>query len=159
MTRLAVALLSLLAMVHGITMIDSDEAFEHKIIQDKHAWAVLFVSKHREDPEVDKVVALAADSMKLQVAIADVEVVKAFASEFNVRKRMVPRLLLFNSRARQAEIIKPLDQDGKAKAAEVIASEMHGHLQENVIGVDETDGNEKYVKTTLAIGGGEKEDL
>ena len=42
----------------------------------------------------------------LSLATADVDDVKAFASEFNVRKRMVPRLLLFTSRARQATVIK-----------------------------------------------------
>lgn len=159
MTRhLVLVLLALLGTLDAIA-IDSDEAFEQTIIQDKHAWAVLFVSKHRDEPEADKAVERAAQSLKLQFATADVEVVKAFASEFNVRKRMVPRVLVFNSRARQAEIVKPLDQDGKAKGAEAIASEMKQHLQENVYGVDEVDGNEKYVKTTLAIGGGEKEDL
>ena len=39
---------------------------------------------------------------EVKFGVADVDYVKAVASEFNVRKRMLPRVLVFPTRARQA---------------------------------------------------------
>ena len=89
------------------TIVSSDEQFEKTIIMSPNVWAVLFISKTREAEEAKKVmVQVEAVVPGLSMAEADVDDVKAFASEFNVRKRMVPRLLLYVSRARQASIIK-----------------------------------------------------
>ncbi|KOO29178.1 hypothetical protein Ctob_007966 [Chrysochromulina tobinii] len=80
----------------------------------------------------------------VQFAVADVDSVKAFASEFNVRKRMVPRLLIFNSRARQAEMV-PLKDD--LPAVEKLEEQVLGFLKENG-----KNDEHKYKKTTLAVG-------
>ena len=84
-------------------------------------------------------------------AVADVDDVKAVASEFGVRKRLAPRLLLFNSRARQAEVVK-LTGD-KPLEAEAFMAHIHGLLAENqrVAG--------RCQKITLAIDAGERVEL
>ena len=88
----------------------------------------------------------------LTVGEADVDEVKSFASEFNVRKRMVPRLLVFTSRARQASQIKlPADE---LPTAEMLFYELSHLLNEN-----ELDADGRYLKQTLAIGGGGADEL
>ena len=78
---------------------------------------------------------------------------KAVASEYNVRKRMVPRLLIFNTRARQAEIVRPSSANGEPKTQEELMDDIRPHLQDNEIVVNEG-GDKKYKKETLKLGGG-----
>ena len=79
-----------------------------------------------------------------QTGLADIEDLAAVASEFNVRKRMLPTAMLFSVRARSAEIIpSDLFEDPaklKAKVAEM--------LSENPKGKDD-----KFSKITLSLGG------
>ena len=128
------------------TIVSSDEQFEKTIIMSPNVWAVLFISKTREADEAKKVmVQVEAVVPGLSMAEADVDDVKAFASEFNVRKRMVPRLLLYVSRARQASIIKL--GEGPLDANEVLQA-----VKEAVADNSERDADGKLLKLTLAIG-------
>ena len=85
----------------------------------------------------------------LSLATADVDDVKAFASEFNVRKRMVPRLLLFSSRARQATVIK--------LAGEATRESVHSALVDGLVENKSRDAEDRLEKLTLAIGSGKEE--
>ena len=70
--------------------LSSDEQFESTVIMSHSCWAVLFTSSTREAESVaaEKLVEdVAAELPGLSLAKADVDAVKAFASEFNVRKR------------------------------------------------------------------------
>ena len=72
-----------------------------------HACAVHITCRVVESRRAVQLLRVVNDRMPgLAFAEADVDDVKAFSSEFNVRKRMVPRILVFNSRARMAEVIK-----------------------------------------------------
>lgn len=133
--------------------VGTDDLFEETIIMSPNVWAVLFTSKTREAGEARKLMLhVEAAVPGLSTAEADVDEVKAFASEFNVRKRMVPRLLLFTSRARQANIIKlgegPLDSDEVLKA-----------VKEAVAENADRDADGKLLKLTLAIGAGHGDEL
>ena len=110
-------------------------------------------------------------------ATADTDDVKAFSSEFNVRKRMVPRVLVrapraralleprscaeardavglqvFASRARLAEIVK-LD----AKSAQV--AELEAALEALVTDNPRSGGRVKKVTLAIGAGGEEKAEL
>lgn len=131
----------------SVQTIESDEAFEATVMQDSIVWGVLFNSASKgEDSEaaLGLIERLSTKMSAVQFAVADVDSVKAFASEFNVRKRMVPRLLIFNSRARQAEMV-PLKDD--LPAVEKLEEQVLGFLKENG-----KNGEHKYKKTTLAVG-------
>mmetsp|Transcript_24825 Transcript_24825/g.63229 ORF Transcript_24825/g.63229 Transcript_24825/m.63229 type:complete len:158 (-) Transcript_24825:248-721(-) len=100
--------LTLVCSQARVTEVKSDEAFEEMIVQSPDVTAVLFTSPSKEEEAVNahRVVEVVASKLtSVQFAIADVDSVKAFASEFNVRRRMVPRLLVFPSRARQVDMI------------------------------------------------------
>lgn len=78
-----------------ITMIDSDAAFEQTVMNDPHCWAILFTSKTRPEevaPLLRSFEQVEARLGDVRLGVADVDVVKAVSSEFNVRKRMVPRI-------------------------------------------------------------------
>ena len=125
--------------------VPTDDAFEKEIMASSKCWAVLFVSAHRDVAEATKnVERLESLVPGLSLASADVDDVKAVCSEFNVRKRMVPRLLVFNSRARQASIVKVSDM-----SLDDLTAAVNAELTENT---KDTEGN--YEKLTLAIGGG-----
>lgn len=134
-----------------ITHIGTDEAFEAEIMNSAHVWAVLFTSTGKEDAIIaEKLVdRLSVKLSSVKFAVADVDSVKAFASEFNVRKRMVPRLAVFASRARQADLV-PMKGDSMPTSEDLEKSIM-AFLSENskVGGL--------YEKLTLAIGGGSDE--
>jgi len=135
-----------------LAIIDTDEKFEEQIMMTSHCWAVLFTSatrKEETEAALKMVESAAATVPGLTLAMADVDAVKAFASEFNVRKRMVPRLLLFNSRARMANVIKL----GESTTWQGVQSELKDGLAEN----KDTDGEGRLQKLTLAIGSGKEE--
>ena len=156
MVRLALLLLALIG-VRAVEVIESDESFEQTVMASPDAWAVLFVSRTREEncahakSRFELVAETKADSYRF--AIADVDDVKAFSSEFNVRKRMVPRLAVMNSRARLAEIVK-LD------AAAVTPADFEQAISE-ACAENPRSSDGRVEKVTLAIGGGgeEKADL
>ena len=130
-----------------VVKLENDEAFEEKVIQSRHVWAVLFTSGRAGDDSAEALkvieeVATTVDSFK--IGVADVDAVKAFASEFNVRKRMAPRMLVFNSRARQAEVIA---LKGAVPWASALLAQIKLHLKENAL------HGAHYEKVTLAIGG------
>ena len=74
---------------------------------------------------------------EVKFGVADVDYVKAVASEFNVRKRMLPRVLVYPTRARQAEILRDSDFQRVVAVASLLAENT------KVDGV--------YQKLTLAI--------
>ena len=91
-----------------VRTINDDEDFEETVIQSAEVWAVMFTSPSKGDDAVKAEKMMERLAMKMSgvhFGVADVDNVKTFSSEFNVRKRMVPRLLVFNSRARQADVI------------------------------------------------------
>ena len=150
-------ILLLVLALHGarseMLHIDTDDAFEEKVIMVPHVMVVLFTSKTREMSEANRVMQHVEAALPgLSTAQTDVDDVKAFASEFNVRKRMVPRMLVFSSRARQATVIKlgegPLNPD------DVLAAVKDG-LADNT----ERDADGKLQKLTLQIGGGGSDEL
>ena len=79
------------------------------------------------------------------------DAVRAVVSEFNIRKRMIPRILVFGSRARQADIIKlasePMETDALTGAVLNLFSE------------NPTSDDGACQKTTLAIGSGGSDEL
>eukprot|EP00310_Coccolithus_braarudii_P012415 CAMPEP_0183352578 /NCGR_PEP_ID=MMETSP0164_2-20130417/29529_1 /TAXON_ID=221442 /ORGANISM="Coccolithus pelagicus ssp braarudi, Strain PLY182g" /LENGTH=152 /DNA_ID=CAMNT_0025525045 /DNA_START=10 /DNA_END=468 /DNA_ORIENTATION=+ len=130
--------------------LDSDEAFENAVHQDGSCWAVLFTSKTREDkcaPVIRGFSELGARYPGVKYGVADVDDVKAVSSEFNVRKRMVPRILLFKTRARQADVISG---DVGLNGA-ILADVLKGEFADNTW----TDG--VCQKITLALGGASDE--
>lgn len=163
------------------TTITSDVQFENAVLSGEHCWAVLFVSKHRDVAAATKLLEGLEEALPgLAIATADVDECKAVCSEFNVRKRMgtrkhvqlvpspvhcasclaadchcstsrfaVPRLLVFNSRARQAAIISKVDEMTLDSLVRAVSAELSENTKE--------DG--RYVKLTLAIGGGEKDEV
>ena len=139
-------LLALCALAHAkILPINTDEDFESTVMNDAGVWVILFTSQSRESETqslLEKVTR--ADQMmggEVKFGVADVDYVKAVASEFNVRKRMLPRVLVFPTRARQAEILRDSDFTVVAVAS---------LLTENT----KVDG--VYQKLTLAIGGADE---
>lgn len=150
-SSVAVMLLCASTCSGQLTPINSDAAFESGIISSTRCWAVLFVSSHRDVAAATEMVSkLGAMMPGLSLASADVDEVKAISSEFNVRKRMVPRLLIFSSRARQADIIKLKAEAGTELSFDEVAKMVRNSLAENS---KDADGN--YEKLTLAIGGAE----
>jgi len=81
-----------------------------------------------------------------QVALADVDDVSALASEFNVRKRMLPMAMLFKTRVRDGDVYKDLaSKDIPDLERSVLAA-----LEENP---RRSDGHPE--KIMLAVGAGE----
>ena len=110
--RSPLVLVAWLCSVHvhaAFTQLGSDAEFEERVLGAENCWAVLFTSDTRvaESQRASFLLSAVAPRIPgLAVGEADVDAVKAVASEFNVRKRMVPRIAVFTSRARQAEFIK-----------------------------------------------------
>lgn len=79
--------------------------------------------------------------------------VRSFASEFNVRKRMVPRAVVFSSRARMVEVIR-LEGEITEEGVEAAVREALASI------IEETPEGKRWKKHTLAIGGaGDKEEV
>lgn len=108
-SSIALLLVLVLEQAQGaLQRVESDEAFEDVIMSNPHAVAVLFnsASKGEDAAAAERLVEKLSMKMSaVQFFHADVDSVRAFASEFNVRKRLVPRMLIFASRARQADLI------------------------------------------------------
>merc|ERR1719217_404667 len=117
-------------------------------MNEQGCWAVLFTATTRPDESTAALrqwELVEAANPAISFGTADVDAVRAVVSEFNIRKRMIPRVLVFNSRARQAEIIKLA---GEPLTAESLAAAVLGFLNDNPT---KTEGGD-CLKTTLAIG-------
>ena len=133
--------------------ITSVSAFESEIISSTKCWAVLFVSRDRDVAAAIKLTERLSQTMPgLSLASADVDDVKSISSEFNVRKRMVPRLLIFTSRARQASVVKLKAEGSSEISLEEVMPLIQAALSDN--GKAESGD---YEKLTLSIGGGKDE--
>ena len=153
MPRLFIATLVWLGVACAtVVEITDDVAFEDRVMKEGGCWAVLFTASTRPEESTKALrqfELLAQAAPQITFGTADVDVVRGVVSEFNMRKRMIPRVLVFNSRARQAEMVRKEvfesgSQDGLAAAVLDLFAEnptTDGHCQ----------------KTTLSIGGGEKE--
>jgi thioredoxin-like negative regulator of GroEL len=134
-----------------LVTLTTEEAFEQSVMQDSEVWAVLFTSRTRDDDPKSKAMLKAFQGLAaglghlMSWGHADVDDVKAFASEFNIRKRMVPRAVLFSSRARMAEVLR-LDLITE-DALEAAVRQALGSIAE------ETAAGQRWKKRTLAIGG------
>ena len=150
--RAVVQLLSLAAFAAGsVEEITDNEMFEERVMKAEGCWAMLFTAKTRPEESTQalrKWELLAAANKQLTFGTADVDAVSAAVSEFNIRKRMIPRVLVFNSRARQAEVIKLAGED---VTADGLAASVLGFLAENP-----TNENGDCLRLTLAIGGKEE---
>lgn len=117
-------------------------------------WAVLFESRAREVDDKSKAMVAAFEGLAVSLGHqmkwgrADINDCKAFSSDFNVRTRMVPRVLLFSSRARMAEVMR-LEDPTEAALEAAVRVELAGIIEK-------TDDGKKWMKTTLAIGGKEE---
>ena len=149
----ALLLLLLHSAAGSLTTLKDDAQFEAEVVQDPVVWGVLFTSKTRDDDAKSKAMLQAAHGLAaglghlMRWGRADIQDCKAFASEFNVRTRMVPRVLLFSSRARMADVIR-LEGEPTEDALEAAVRAALG---------DQVSDEARWMKTTLAIGG--KEDL
>ena len=153
MPRLFIATLVWLGVACAtVVEITDDVAFEDRVMKEGGCWAVLFTASTRPEESTKALrqfELLAQAAPQITFGTADVDAVRGVVSEFNMRKRMIPRVLVFNSRARQAEMVRKEvfesgSQDGLAAAVLDLFAEnptTDGHCQ----------------KTTLSIGGGEKE--
>ena len=134
----------------GLVHLHTDDEFEFKVLSHPDCWAVLFTSATRADEIAPMVRALEEAGEMLGdivLGVADVDKLKAASSEFNVRKRMVPRLLAFKSRARMADVFKLKDEKHSADA---LAKQLEAEFAEN------PREDHRCKKATLAIGGTEE---
>jgi thioredoxin-like negative regulator of GroEL len=157
---LAAILLLFIKAVECIQTIHDVEQFENVILKSSDIYLVVF-TLDSDDPvksrgvnqercqEVEEgmpALQVKMDALGVKLAIVDVEDVAAIASEFNVRKRMLPMALLFKTRARDGDVVKAdalLDPDHAL-------SEIKEALAEN----PKREGG-GYDKITLQLGGGE----
>ena len=163
--RVVVSALALLASCSSaeVTQLESDDDFEATVLADTSCWAVLFTSKSRDEDAKSVSYLMAFEGLAagpigdmLKFGRADVDNVKALCSEFNVRKRMVPRLVLFTSRARMVEVLR-LEDELTADALEVaIRSTLASNIEDTPQGdacASPEGGPCRWRKHTLAIGG------
>jgi thioredoxin-like negative regulator of GroEL len=148
----------LAAAAAELVTLTSEESFEQRVMQDSELWAVLFTSRTRDDDPNSEAMLQAFHGLaaglghRMSWGRADVDDVKAFASEFNIRKRMVPRAVLFSSRARMADVLR-LDEISE-DALEAAVREVLGSVAE------ETADGQRWKKHTLAIGAsGDKDEV
>lgn len=131
--------------------VDTDQAFESVVIDDSHVTLFLFTSastdasRARSESALSIVGALAETLYPLLTAAhGDASVLKGVATEFNIRTRRCPKLLLFVQRARQAEVLELGDE----LQAAAIEAQIRTHLDELTVSADG-----KAQKSVLAVGG------
>jgi len=136
------------------------DEFESDVLNNQDVWLVVFTAMSEdeiklrgvnrencqkvEDSMID--IAITMNAHGVQVGLADVDDISALASEFNVRKRMLPMAMLFKTRVRDGDAIKDL-ANTEITALEKTVLEA---LEENPRG---SDGHPQ--KIMLAVGGGE----
>eukprot|EP00316_Scyphosphaera_apsteinii_P022465 CAMPEP_0119300736 /NCGR_PEP_ID=MMETSP1333-20130426/2650_1 /TAXON_ID=418940 /ORGANISM="Scyphosphaera apsteinii, Strain RCC1455" /LENGTH=153 /DNA_ID=CAMNT_0007302623 /DNA_START=11 /DNA_END=472 /DNA_ORIENTATION=- len=137
-----------------VLTIESDTDFEAVVLQDPACWVVLFTSATRPEKVEPAVAAFHELEQRvgedLRFGIADVDKVKAVSSEFNVRKRMVPRFLAFKSRARQADVLA-------LGGSEMGAATLHDLLKD--VFAENERATHVCQKKILAIGAGGPDEL
>ena len=139
------------------TVVDimDDAVFEERVMKEDGCWAMLFTASTRSEESTKALrqwELLAQANNQVTFGTADVDSVRGVVSEFNMRKRMIPRVLIFNSRARQAEIIRKEMFEG---SADDLGAAVLEFFAENPT---KEDGDTQHcLKTTLAIGGGKPE--
>eukprot|EP00960_Hanusia_phi_P028453 747419-Hanusia_phi.AAC.4 len=157
---------SVSAASRSFTALKNVDDFEENVIKSMDVWLVLFVGMSNDEIKakgidrekcqtaIDQLGVVTEEMRKLsvQVAVADVDDLAGIASEFNVRKRMLPKILLFKTRARDADSIKfDVFQDVSALRNEVLEL-----LKDNPRRAINDDGQGQAVgfdKITLAVGG------
>lgn len=156
MRSLFFSLLALLPLAArgAVEEIADDVAFEERVMGAEGCWAVLFTATTR--PEESKKALLqweliAAANKQISFGTADVDTVRAVVSEFNIRKRMIPRVLVFGSRARQADLIKLASEPMETDALTVAVL--------NLLSENPASDEGGCLKTTLAIGSGDSDEL
>ena len=161
------------ASTGSVVEITDDTVFEERVMKEDGCWAVLFTATTRPEESTKALrqwELLAAANKQLTFGTADVvsdchsnmvstdlrltprlavrcqDMVRGVVSEFNMRKRMIPRVLVFNTRARQAEIVRKETVEGAS--TDGLATAVLGFFAENPT---KEDGD--CLKMTLAIGG------
>ena len=134
-----------------VAMVDTDRAFETVVIDDSHVTLFLFTSASTDASQARSASALSvvaelaeALSPLLTAAHGDASVLKGVATEFNIRTRRCPKLLLFVQRARQAEVLEL----GEELQAAAIEAQIRTHLKELSVSA-----HGKALKSVLAVGG------
>ena len=137
-------------------------------MKSSHVWLVLVVGMSSDEIKakgidrekcqraIDQLSVITEEMKKLsvQVALADVEDIAGIASEFNVRKRMLPKILFFKTRARDAESIKfETFRDVDALRQEVLEM-LKDNPTRKMKGQDQAE-QIVFDKITLAVGGSE----
>ena len=155
--RLLTSMLLLPLARAAVLELTDDASFEERVMNEEGCWAVLFTATTRPDESTAALrqwELVEAANPAISFGTADVDAVRAVVSEFNIRKRMIPRILVFNSRARQAEFIKLATEP---LSTEALGDAVRGFFAENPTKADGGD----CLKTTLAIdsGGGDKAEL
>jgi hypothetical protein len=142
----------LLAPVHGgaATKVDTDGGFEAFVLDDSQVSLFLFTSTSTEASQARS--ALALDVMtelgerfspQIKTGFGDAGALKGIATEFNIRARRCPKLLLFVQRARQAEVLEL----GETLRADAIEAQISALLKGLAVGEDG-----KAMKAVLAVG-------
>jgi hypothetical protein len=133
-----------------VAFVNTEQAFEQLVIDASHVTLFIFTSASSEASQARSALALSAVgelaetlSPLLTAAHGDASVLKGIATEFNIRTRRCPKLLLFVQRARQAEVLE-LGDDIQAAAIE---AQIRGYLKELTIVAG------KSLKSVLAVGG------
>lgn len=130
-----------------VPRIESDAKFEAQVISSPHCTAVLFVESIHDTKDARHLVRKMGKDLGVDVAVAEVDAVKAISSEFNVRKRMVPRMLVFNTRSRQAVVIKLKGDNDELIPMETVKQEVTEALKDN----KHVMSSGHYEKLTLTI--------
>lgn len=134
-----------------VTLVETDQAFETVVIDDSHVTLFLFTSASTDASQARSASALAivgelAETLSplLTAAHGDASVLKGVATEFNIRTRRCPKLLLFVQRARQAEVLEL----GEELEVFAIEAQIRTHLKELTVS-----SAGKALKSVLAVGG------
>lgn len=155
MPKTTMASCNLLVVLCGTALgaqLGSDAAFEKAVLADTHASLFLFTSSASEATAARSEAALrvleaigASLGPLLKTAHGDAALLKAAASEFNIRARRCPKLLLFAQRARQAEVLEL----GEELSAQKVEAQVREALRAAELALS-PDG--RAMKATLAVG-------
>lgn len=145
-------LLGLIAAQTGPATVSSDAAFEEHVLADPQASLFLFTSaaseanRERSAAALEVLQSLGARLAPLiKTAHGDAASLKGIATEFNIRARRCPKLLLFAQRARQADVLEL----GEVLNLERIEAQVKGLLIGSRLSIS-ADG--AAMKATLAVG-------
>ena len=140
-------------------LITTDDEFESRVLQSSNVIVAVFCSSKAKGAAAERqgrcadmdatLQKISEGPPGVQVALVDVERAKAVGSEFNVKKRTVPKMMLFRTRARNGDELDPaanlVDQ------GDVDWKTIHSLLEAGENPKDDDTG--RYSKITLALGG------